>query len=139
MRTIPQQPAAKADHEPTAHAPITLHGEKLGAEDDKQVAAEHGTAAAIRAVREEDRLVKFPVYRDLPPSGADLYVAEYLVSAPIFVDQVFLPQIQAFCSSVPSGQEELQRQQVDAPEAQASFGFLEVPIISSWDWHFVVV
>ena len=102
-------------------------------------AAEHGTAAAIRAVREEDRLVKFPVYRDLPPSGADLYVAEYLVSAPIFVDQVFLPQIQAFCSSVPSGQEELQRQQVDAPEAQASFGFLEVPIISSWDWHFVVV
>ena len=102
-------------------------------------AAEHGTAAAIRAVREEDRLVKFPVYRDLPPSGADLYVAEYLVSAPIFVDQVFLPQVQAFCSSVPSGQEELQRQQVDAPEAQASFGFLEVPIISSWDWHFVVV
>ena len=167
-KTNPHQPAAKADNEPTVHAPATLDGEEFGAEGEEQVAAEDRTASAIRAVREEDRLAMFSVSRDLPPPGADLSVAEYLVSAPIFVDQVFPPQVQAFCFLALPGQEELQRHlpelrweaphtlgetlelkhsrkapaspanttgretQVDAAEAQAPLGFLEVPIISSW-------
>ena len=131
-------------------APATLDGEELGAEGEEQVAAEDRTASAIRAVREsntgsssslphgqagggeEDRLAMFSVYRDLHLPGASLSVAAYLVSAPILVDQVFLPQVQALCFLVLPGQEELQRQQVDAAEAQAPLGFLEVPIISSW-------
>jgi len=104
----------------------------LAAKAAERRAREEHERKAKEEADKQDRLAMFSVYRDLPPPGADLSVAGYLVSAPIFVDQVFLPQVQAFCFLVLAGQEELQRQQVDAAEAQAPLGFLEVPIISSW-------
>mmetsp|Transcript_73072 Transcript_73072/g.209781 ORF Transcript_73072/g.209781 Transcript_73072/m.209781 type:complete len:301 (-) Transcript_73072:117-1019(-) len=117
------------------------------AQQERRVKAGLAATAAERRAREEherkakeeadkqDRLAMFSVYQVfLPqaPIGLGPLGPEYLVSAPIFVDQVFLPQVQAFCFLVLAGQEELQRQQVDAAEAQAPLGFLEVPILSSW-------